>query len=667
VFKTWLKRSLCALLATGTISAFTAQAQAAKIAYAGYASQNSNTNIHIMNDDGSGKQLVIDYSSVDWYPALSYDNTKIVFSGYKFRAGLQLFTVNIDGTNLTQITPDGGGFLAASWSPDGKQIVCMGGLPPSDPDAPYDDDIYIMNSDGSNLRVLADVAQDFLPSWSPDGKKIIFSSSATTSSPEPNVVYSVSPDGSNLQAITPPGNYYQLSWSSDSKKILYAYDHFDSQTGEQTDTGIAIMNADGSNPQIIHNSLDYYNFPRFMENGRIAFLSRAAGQQTQIFSMNAGGSDVQQLTNETYGVQGISTAFNIAPFSAPQTVTTNEDTTVNFVLTAEDSNGDSLEYSIVSGPSHGALSGIAPNLSYTPATNFHGDDSFTYRAGDGKTSTDITVSLKVKAVNDAPTATPQNLETSEDTALNIVLSGSDTDGSISKYLIDQRPQHGLLSGSGQNLIYTPFSNFNGQDSFTFYVGDGWGYSAPATVRIHVTPVNDAPVAVAGNISTLENTSVNIQLQASDPDGDALAYSVLTLPANGTLGGTGSQRTYSPKANFVGSDSFTFRVSDGVAQSSIVKFTINVDARVPIANNDNYTLDMRPKKPPSKLVVTRPGVLANDSDDDALSAIVSKKPAKGNLKLNRDGSFTFTPPNNKTATYSFSYSAFDGKITVRLPL
>jgi Tol biopolymer transport system component len=653
--------SVFAVLGIGLLLGLTSEAQAEKIVYKGDTAPNSNPNIYIMNEDGSDKKLVIDYSQIDWYPALSYDNTKVAFIGYKWQVGQQLFTVNVDGTNLTQITPDGGGFLAPSWSPDGKQIVCMG----RDKTSSTDDDIYIMNSDGTNLRVLANVAEDFLPSWSPDGKKIIFNSSASTSALSSNVVYSISPDGTNLQAITPPGNYGQLSWSPDSKKILYAYANYSEQTHELLDSGLGIMNADGSNPIVLKHGTDVVGFPRFLENGRIAFTMSATGEPTQIYSMKADGTDIQPLTNGSLGNSQPSTAFNVAPFAPEQTVTTNEDTTVDFVLAAVDSNGDTLEYSIVSKPSQGTLSGPAPKLSYTPNPNFNGNDSFTYRVSDGKLSTNVVVQLKVNPVNDTPVAAPQTLETQEDTALNITLAGTDIDSTVNKFLINQHPSYGRLSGEytaqGQkNLVYTPFGNFNGEDSFTFYVGDGMTYSTPATVRINVIPLNDAPIATPGYQLTLENTPANLQLQATDDDGDALAYSIVSQPLNGTLSGAGSQRVYTPKADFVGNDSFTFQASDGAAKSGIVIFNISVDARVPIAANDSYTLDMRPKKAPAKLSVTKPGLLANDSDDDALSALVSTKPTKGTLKLNRDGSFTFTPPNNRTATYTFAYVASDGK-------
>src|SRR5205807_5061358 len=77
------------------------------------------------------------------------------------------------------------------------------------------------------------------------------------------------------------------------------------------------------------------------------------------------------------------TAVNDAPVAADQAVTTAEDTAKAIVLTASDVEGDPLTYAIVAGPAHGTLSGVAPTVTYTPAANYNGADSFTFKANDG--------------------------------------------------------------------------------------------------------------------------------------------------------------------------------------------------------------------------------------------------------------------------------------------
>src|SRR5207244_1233474 len=187
-------------------------------------------------------------------------------------------------------------------------------------------------------------------------------------------------------------------------------------------------------------------------------------------------------------------------------VTRAEDTAKAIVLTATDADGDTLTFSIVAGPLHGALSGVAPNLTYTPAANYNGADSFTFKANDGTVdSSAATVSLTVTAVNDAPVANAQAVTTAEDTAKAIVLAATDVDGDALTYARLSELLHGALSGAAPNLTYTPAAGYFGPDSFTFKANDGTVDSAAATVSVTVVHVNHAPVADAQAVTTAEDT------------------------------------------------------------------------------------------------------------------------------------------------------------------
>src|SRR5205814_7626912 len=127
-----------------------------------------------------------------------------------------------------------------------------------------------------------------------------------------------------------------------------------------------------------------------------------------------------------------------------------------------------LTYTIVAGPAHGTLSGTAPALTYTPAANYNGPDSFTFKANDGSLDSNIaTVTITIAAVNDAPVAVDQAVTTDEDTAKAITLSATDVEGSPLTYAIVTGPAHGALTGVAPALTYTPAANYNGIDSFTF--------------------------------------------------------------------------------------------------------------------------------------------------------------------------------------------------------
>ena len=110
------------------------------------------------------------------------------------------------------------------------------------------------------------------------------------------------------------------------------------------------------------------------------------------------------LDSAVYKVNILVNPINDPPVAADASVTTAEDTSVNITLTATDPDYyDVLSYSMQSGPSHGTLSGAAPNLVYTPSPDYNGPDSFAFIANDGAVdSAPATVSISVIPVNDAP-------------------------------------------------------------------------------------------------------------------------------------------------------------------------------------------------------------------------------------------------------------------------
>ena len=212
--------------------------------------------------------------------------------------------------------------------------------------------------------------------------------------------------------------------------------------------------------------------------------------------------------------------------------------------------------------------------------------------GSGTASTTITAS------NRAPTASPQAVTTAEDTTASITLSGSDPDGDALSYTVVTPPAHGTLSGSGANRMYTPAANYNGPDSFNFTVADALATSAPATVSIIVSPVNDRPVAGAASLSAISGQAATVQLSGTDVDGDPLTFVIVAAPAHGTLTGSGPSFVYTSAAGFVGSDSFSYAVSDALLQSATVVVPITVSApptslTLSVADDASRTTNLRP--------------------------------------------------------------------------
>ncbi len=180
---------------------------------------------------------------------------------------------------------------------------------------------------------------------------------------------------------------------------------------------------------------------------------------------------------------------NVAPTAEPQALTITENNATSVVLTGTDTDGAIATYTIVDEPSNGTLSGTAPNLTYTPNTDFFGTDSFTFLVNDGELDSALeTITLNIQEViipNVAPTAEPQALTITENNETSVVLNGTDTDGTIATYTIVDEPSNGTLSGTAPNLTYTPNTDFFGTDSFTFLVNDGELDSALETITLNI--------------------------------------------------------------------------------------------------------------------------------------------------------------------------------------
>ncbi|WP_434389157.1 ELWxxDGT repeat protein [Melittangium boletus] len=176
--------------------------------------------------------------------------------------------------------------------------------------------------------------------------------------------------------------------------------------------------------------------------------------------------------------------------------------------------------------------------------------------------------------NRAPVADAQELSLPEDGRLAVTLTASDADDDALTISVGTPPAHGTLEGTPPALTYVPAPDFHGADRFTFAVSDGQA-EATATVRLTVTPVNDAPVAHALSATTGEGQPVSLTLSGSDVDGDTLTYVVVTAPEHGGLQGTPPALTYTPTPGFAGMDSFSFRVSDGQTQSSPATVSVRI--------------------------------------------------------------------------------------------
>ncbi len=184
---------------------------------------------------------------------------------------------------------------------------------------------------------------------------------------------------------------------------------------------------------------------------------------------------------------------NKAPIASAQTLSINEDSIDNKItLKATDKNNDKLTYKVVQKPQHGILKTDNTNkVTYTPTKDYFGKDSFSFKANDGKADSNIAkVTLNIKdipeVINHKPIAFEQNLSVLKNKPQNITLNAKDDDNDTLTYTITSSPQHGSLSGTAPNIIYTPNTDYEGNDTISFKAYDGKVYSNESKVNLKVS-------------------------------------------------------------------------------------------------------------------------------------------------------------------------------------
>jgi len=350
---------------------------------------------------------------------------------------------------------------------------------------------------------------------------------------------------------------------------------------------------------------------------------------------------------------------NLPPDAEDTTGDTNEDTAVTGFLTATDPNGDPLTFIILTGPSNGDVAVSGDSFTYTPDEDFYGQDAFTFSADDGEFESDFaTVTITVAAVNDAPSANDTSLTTDEDAAGDVPVSGTDVDDdplSLAFALVDA-PLHGSVVISASTFTYTPATDYNGLDTFTFAAIDAGGLtSGPATVTITVVPVNDPPTAADADLSTDEDAIGTVVVSGSDVDNDplTLSFSLVGNPQHGLAELVGSTFTYTPIADYNGTDSFTFIANDGIDDSTIATVSITVAAVNDTPNAEPATFN------PIEDIEFTGNLAATDVDGDPLTFSLVTGATNGIATISPDGSFTYLANPDYHGPDQFTFIANDG--------
>ncbi len=280
--------------------------------------------------------------------------------------------------------------------------------------------------------------------------------------------------------------------------------------GSGANVGASLAGTYGS---LVLNSNGTYTYS--LNNGNPTVQALGVGEsltETFTYQITAGGQTAS--TTLTITINGT----NDGPVADDDNYSTSEDTPLIIAAPGlmgndTDLDGDTLTPSIVNGPTNGILTLNADgSFTYTPNSDYSGPDFFTYQVSDGNGGVDTaTVVINVNSANDNPVAVNDSYQVAEDGVLTVggdgvLTNDSDADGDLLSASLVSGPANGSLTlNADGTFTYTPNSNYNGPDSFTYQVSDGNGGTSTATVNIDVVPVTDQPVAI-DDVATVDESS-----------------------------------------------------------------------------------------------------------------------------------------------------------------
>lgn len=353
---------------------------------------------------------------------------------------------------------------------------------------------------------------------------------------------------------------------------------------------------------------------------------------------------------------------NDAPVALDASVTATAGTSLGFLLAATDVDDSQavLSFNIVSGPAYGSFVQSGSFISYVPFANHPGTDSlsFTVEDDEGAVSEEGLVTITVVEQNSNPNAEDASLFTDEDTPVSSELTAADPDGDFLLFEVVSEPSGGSVGFVGNYVTYTPDPDFNGDDSFTYWVEDPDGaHSVPATVSVSVTAVNDAPRVLNDAVTLDEDTSVDLAVTSfiEDVDSADLVYAIESGANDGVSSLVDGILNYRPFADFNGTDSLILSANDGEFTTTVViNWTVLAIADAPVANPG--TINILEDVPS---VVTFP---ATDADGDPLTIEIIQEPTQGAVSVDDDGNYVYSPPGNFSGSDSLRYRVSDGTFT-----
>ncbi|HZN35961.1 MAG TPA: Ig-like domain-containing protein [Pirellulaceae bacterium] len=388
--------------------------------------------------------------------------------------------------------------------------------------------------------------------------------------------------------------------------------------------------------------------------------------------------------NDKVRFGSVSISINASFNAVNDTFNVNEDAvnaTLNPLLndTNIGNNQNVLTISAVGSTSSGGTVTIAPDgksLKYSPAANFSGAETFTYTARNQNNETNVaTITVQVQPSNDPPSGVNDSFNVPEDSqnfVLDVLgndLTSPDTGETLRVTQVSAGSAGGTLTigNNGANIRYTPALNFLGTETFTYTLSDRTtgGLTSTASVTLTVGEVNDPPVATSDSATVAEDSNeTTINVVANDGIGPDTGETIsVTAVASASAGGTisvadgGQAVIYKPAADFQGTETFTYTLTDsrGGTATGVVTVTVSNSNDPPTAVNDNLT--------GFKDTTSTFDVLANDSSapDPTENLVIDSitQPQHGTLTIIDGGKkVSYTPTAGYTGPDSFTYVVRD---------
>ncbi len=273
-------------------------------------------------------------------------------------------------------------------------------------------------------------------------------------------------------------------------------------------------------------------------------------------------------SNDTTAPSPNPMGWSVAPYTAG-----SSSISMTAITASDDSGLVEYQFTCVAGASGCSSSAWQTSTSYT-ATGLSSGSAYSYQVVARDLYNNLTsasaIATATTAANNPPSAGNDSVSTNEDSAItiNTLANDSDPDGQNLTITTVGSPANGTTSTNGSTVTYTPKTDFNGSDSFSYTVSDGAGGSATATVSISVNSVNDAPTAVndSGSVGTNDTVTINVLANDSDKEGSPLSLVSVGSANKGSISISGSSVIYTAGKKR-GNDTVSYTVSDGDKEST----------------------------------------------------------------------------------------------------